>query len=171
VSKQQFVSFGISLGHDYIIRESESAFVGNRQPEQSPGSGQTQAVLEFALCREEEIAMKKILDYPNGPVFVEDRWSDIRVKVWHGKRSNDLHLTAQAARRLAFVLLLEAEKLEASKVHGLVLPKTLARSIERAIDAVARFHLADAKLRNRMEDREGQQLIRRMEMQGRKGTA
>jgi len=25
VSKQQFVSFGISLGHDYIIRESESA--------------------------------------------------------------------------------------------------------------------------------------------------
>jgi hypothetical protein len=43
--------------------------------------------------------MKKILDYPNGPVFVEDRWSDIRVKVWHGKRSNDLHLTATRERQ------------------------------------------------------------------------
>src|SRR5712692_5035550 len=103
--------------------------------------------------------MKMILDYPSGPVFVQGRWSDIRVKVWHGKRSKDLALTAQAARRLAFVLLLEAEKLEASEFHGPGAPKTLVHSIDRAIDAVARFHFVDAKLRKRKKDRAGRQYI------------
>ena len=114
--------------------------------------------------------MKKILDYPNGPVYLEGRWGDIRLKVWHGKRSKDLELTAQAARRLALVLLLEAEKLEASQAHGLGAPKTLSHSIDRAIDAVARFHLADAKLRKRRKDREGREYIRRLERQERKGS-
>src|SRR5882724_7444652 len=111
--------------------------------------------------------MKKILDYPNGPVYLEGRWGDIRLKVWHGRRSKDLELTPQAARRLALALLLEAERLEASEFHKPRAPETLVRFIDRAIDAVTRFHLADAKLRQRRKDREGREFIRRLETQGR----
>ena len=96
--------------------------------------------------------MKKILDYPNGPVFVEGHAGDILVKVWYGTRSSDLHLTARAARRLALALLLEAERVEASEFHRIVPPK-LSRPIELAIDAVVRFHVADEKLRRRKKDR------------------
>ena len=110
---------------------------------------------------EGEIAMKKILDYPNGPVSLEGRWKDIKFKAWRGTRSKDISLTAQAARRLALALLLEAEKLEAKMVLGEGTTRKPAGSIDRAIDAVVRFHLADAKLRKRKEDREGRALIRR----------
>ena len=34
--------------------------------------------------------MKKILDYPNGPVFLEGRWKDIKFKAWRGTRSKDI---------------------------------------------------------------------------------
>ena len=98
--------------------------------------------------------MKKILDYPNGPVFIEGRGGDILVKVWYGTRSSDLKLTTQAARRLALALLLEAEKLEAKMVLGEGTTRKPAGSIDRAIDAVVRFHRADAKLRRRKKDRE-----------------
>src|SRR6266576_909232 len=74
---------------------------------------------------EGEIAMKKILDYPNGPVSLEGRWKDIKFKAWRGTRSKDISLTAQAARRLALALLLEAEKLEAKIVHGVGTTKRL----------------------------------------------
>src|SRR2546426_1142870 len=107
--------------------------------------------------------MKMILEYPHGPVFLQGRWKDIRFKAWHGKRSNDISLTAQAARRLACALLLEAEKLEASTFHGLAaLPNTLARSVDRAIDAVVRFHRVDVRLRKRKWDRESRKYIRQL---------
>jgi len=102
--------------------------------------------------------MRMILDYPNGPVYLEGRWKDIKFKAWRGTRSKDISLTAQAARRLALALLLEAEKLEASMVHGTT--RRLASSIDRAIDAVVRLHRADAKLRKKKDDREGRAYIR-----------
>jgi len=104
--------------------------------------------------------MKKILDYPSGPVFVQGQWSTVRVKLWHGKRSKNADLTAQAARRFALTLLLEAEKLEASAYHGLRAPKTLARSIDRAVDALARFDRSDVKLRKRAKNRADREYFR-----------
>ena len=93
--------------------------------------------------------MKKILDYPDGPVFIQGRLSDIRLKLWHGKRAKYVNLTARAARRLACALLLEAEKLEVSTEHKYQTPKTLKNSIDRAVDALVRIHIADEKLRIR----------------------
>jgi hypothetical protein len=99
-----------------------------------------------------------------GPVSIQGRYGDIRVKVWHGKRSKDLELSAQAARRLAFVLLLEAEKLEAAKFHanGLYTPKTIERPIDRAIDSMVRLQKADEKLRDRDRKRKDREYFRRL---------
>src|SRR5207248_10314871 len=106
------------------------------------------------------MAMRMILDYPNGPVSLEGRWKDIRFKAWRGTRSKDISLTAQAARRLALALLLEAEKLEAKMVLGEGTTRKPAGSIDRAIDAVVRFHRADAKVRKRKDEREGRAFMR-----------
>ena len=89
----------------------------------------------------------------SGPLFMGGT-STVKLKLGQRQGARYADLSAQAARRLACVLLLQAEKVEMLGSHKFT--KKLDNSINAAMDAVIRFHSAERKFQRRMRDRQFQ---------------
>jgi hypothetical protein len=120
----------------------------------------TTRVVEFAR-RCWGVVMKLIvgLEFPvrrhSGPVFVGGTWSvQLAIGRRQGRRYADL--SPRAARRLACTLLLQAEKVEMLENRMYTFPKKLGKTIDRAVDAVIRFHSLAETFQMKMRDRDFQ---------------
>jgi hypothetical protein len=111
------------------------------------------------------MAMKMIIPLESvdrrhsGPVFVGGTWT-VRLKVGRSQGSRYAYLDPRAARRLACALLLQAEKVEMMKDLDYGFPKALSNTIDRAVDAVSRFHLKEEAFRKKTDDRKFQKSLK-----------
>lgn len=88
----------------------------------------------------------------SGPVFLGGEWV-VQLKVGRKQASRDAYLDPRAARRLACALLLQAEKVEMRTDRNYRFPVRLDNILDKAVDSVARFHLAERDVRKKSDKR------------------